>query len=114
MLAVTKRLQRGLVGESVLPEPGPGEAGQPRDRGGQRIFVVEAEQRLLAYTGESDISDKLRRHVVTRLSDEGLVIELFDTDEASLFRDETADPAPLLRDLIAIVDVEIAERSVEV
>ena len=110
-------------GESILSEPtlalngsgasanNPIQTARPRSDGGpqspeeaaEEAALREAEQRLLAYTGESDISDKLRRHVVTRLSDEGLVIELFDTDEASLFRDETADPAPLLRDLIAVV-----------
>ncbi|MCZ8334250.1 MAG: flagellar motor protein MotB [Rhodobacteraceae bacterium] len=110
-------------GESILSEPtlalngsgasanNPMQTARPRSDGGpqtpeeaaEEAALREAEQRLLAYTGESAISDKLRRHVVTRLSDEGLVIELFDTDEDNLFRNETADPAPLLRDLIAVV-----------
>lgn len=110
-------------GESILAEPtlalngsgasanNPIQTARPRSDGGPQTpeeaaedaALREAEQRLLAYTGESTISDKLRRHVVTRLSDEGLVIELFDTAEDSLFTAETAEPSALLRDLIAVV-----------
>jgi chemotaxis protein MotB len=44
--------------------------------------------------------------VVTRLSDEGLVIELFDTPEQVLFAPDKADPSPILYDLAAmLVDV---------
>ena len=69
----------------------------------EEAALQEVEKRLLSYTGESMISDRLRRHVVTRLSDEGLVIELFDTADAALFAAETAMPEPLLRDLLAVV-----------
>jgi chemotaxis protein MotB len=73
------------------------------DDAAEEAALREVEERLLSYTGESMVSDRLRRHVVTRLSDEGLVIELFDTAEGALFTGETATPAPLLRDLIAVV-----------
>lgn len=63
----------------------------------------EAERKLLARFGESMVSDLLRRHVVTRLSDEGLVIELFDTDEAALFSEDNAEPMPVLQELTRIV-----------
>lgn len=84
---------------------------RPRSDGGpmtaeeatEDAMLREVEKRLLAYSGESMVSDRVRRHVVTRLSDEGLVIELFDTDEARLFSAETAEPAPLLRDLVYVV-----------
>ena len=63
----------------------------------------EAERKLLARFGESMVSDLLRRHVVTRLSDEGLVIELFDTDDAALFSEDNAEPMPVLQELTRIV-----------
>ena len=72
----------------------------------EEAILREVERRLSAYTGESMVSDRLRRHVVTRLSDEGLVIEIFDLEEATLFRDSTAEPNQILRDLVEmIVDV---------
>lgn len=73
------------------------------DDAAEQTALAEVEERLLGYTGESVISEQLRRHVVTRLSDEGLVIELFDTADAPLFTAETATPSPLLRDLISVV-----------
>jgi chemotaxis protein MotB len=72
----------------------------------EEAILREVERQLSAYTGESMVSDRLLRHVVTRLSDEGLVIELFDTQEETLFDPETANARPILRDLAALlVDV---------
>ncbi|WGV15248.1 flagellar motor protein MotB [Fuscovulum ytuae] len=110
-------------GESILSEPtlalngsgasanNPIQTARPRSDGGplspddaaEEATLREAEKRLLSYSGESAVSDLLRQHVITRLSDEGLVIELFDTAEGRLFREETAEPSPLLRDLMAVV-----------
>ena len=59
----------------------------------------DIERKLLAASGESMFSELLRRHVVTRISDEGLVVELFDTEETRLF-DRDGQPAPELRSLI--------------
>jgi chemotaxis protein MotB len=60
---------------------------------------------LSAQTGDSMISDLLRRHVVTRLTDEGLIVEVFDIPDAPLF-DTQDNPTPILRDvLVAIAEV---------
>lgn len=67
----------------------------------------QIEEQLAALSGESMVSDRLLRHVVTRLSDEGLVIELFDTEDATLFAEDTAEPRPLLQDLARVV-VDVA------
>ena len=45
----------------------------------------------------------LLRHVVTRMTDEGLVIELGDVVDEPLFEGETAEPTPALRELTAIL-----------
>ena len=63
----------------------------------------KAEDQLAALSGESMISDRLLRHIVTRLSDEGLVIELFDTPEATLFSGESSEAEPILYELARIV-----------
>ncbi|MRX49809.1 chemotaxis protein MotB [Paracoccus sp. S-4012] len=52
---------------------------------------------------ESMQQRNLLRHVVTRLTDEGLVIELGDLADAPLFAEETATPTPALRELSVIV-----------
>jgi chemotaxis protein MotB len=58
---------------------------------------------------------QLMRHVVTRVTDEGLVIELFDLPGAPLFEGETARPMPvtlaigdLLADVLSLTTNEIA------
>src|SRR6056297_1536732 len=47
--------------------------------------LADVEQALLAFSGESMIRDLMRQHVITRLSDEGLVIEIFEREGALLF-----------------------------
>lgn len=63
----------------------------------------ELERQLLALSGESMISDRLMRHIVTRLSDEGLVIELFDTPDAALFASDRDEAEPILHELTRLV-----------
>ena len=45
----------------------------------------------------------MQRHVVTRLTDEGLVIEIFDLPDTSMFDDITAVPTPLMVELITAI-----------
>jgi chemotaxis protein MotB len=110
-----------ILSEQTLAQSGVGamasdsiQSTRPRAEGGptpgevaaEEAILREVEGQLAAYTGESMVSDRLLRHVVTRLSDEGLVIELFDTPEQTLFAPDSADPSPILYDLAAmLVDV---------
>ena len=61
------------------------------------------EEKLRAMSGESMVSDRILRHITTRLTDEGLVIELFDIDDAPLFAGDTAAPEPILSDLATVI-----------
>ncbi|MEM9968420.1 MAG: flagellar motor protein MotB [Pseudomonadota bacterium] len=65
--------------------------------------LEEIEAQLVARGGESMVMENAMEHVVTRLTDEGLVIELFDLDSASLFDIGTDRPTQLLRDLTTII-----------
>jgi chemotaxis protein MotB len=69
----------------------------------QAVELSELEQALMARGGESMTMEQLLRHVVTRVTDEGLVIELYDLPDAPLFLGETAEPTELLRDMTAII-----------
>jgi chemotaxis protein MotB len=64
------------------------------------------EKMLLDRGGESQTMEQLLRHVVTRVTDEGLVIELFDLENAPLFEEASVEPLPVtlaLADLLAEV-----------
>jgi chemotaxis protein MotB len=65
--------------------------------------LAEVEKALMARSGESMTMERLLRHVVTRVTDEGLVIELFDLEQATLFDVDTAEPTETLRDLTKVL-----------
>jgi chemotaxis protein MotB len=77
--------------------------------------MAEVEQALSAKGGESATMERLLRHVVTRVTDEGLVIEIFDLEGTPLFDVETATPTPqtveiaaLLAEVLALATNDIA------
>ncbi|MFN6979936.1 MAG: flagellar motor protein MotB, partial [Gemmobacter sp.] len=83
-----------------------GEAGndaEAAERAAEEAALRAVEEALLARGGESNTMERALRHVVTRVTDEGLVIELFDRPEASLFAADTAEPLALLRALAGVV-----------
>jgi chemotaxis protein MotB len=58
---------------------------------------------LMGIGGESMVSEQAARHIVTRVTDEGLIVELFDTDEEPLFQKGTDQPTRLLTELTGVV-----------
>lgn len=46
------------------------------------------------------ISQHLARHVVTRQTDEGLIVELFDLPGAPLFPADSPEPAEILKEIV--------------
>ena len=63
----------------------------------------QIEDALAQRSGESAMSDKIYQHIVTRLTDEGLIVELFDLPGRTLFERGSDAPTQLLRDLSAVV-----------
>ncbi len=60
------------------------------------------EEVLLGRGGESMVSEQALRHVVTRLSDEGLTIEIFALPGAPIFEPGSVKPLPVTRDLLRL------------
>ena len=77
--------------------------GQAGADSAENAALLAVQQALMGPDGSDAQDDPLRRHIVVRLSDEGLVIELFDIDDATLFDGETATPTPLLSELAAML-----------
>lgn len=61
------------------------------------------EDALSARSGESMVTEDALKHIVTRVTDEGLIIELFALDGAPLFEEGTNNPTPIFRDLVGMV-----------
>jgi chemotaxis protein MotB len=68
--------------------------------------AAEVDKALAARSGESMTMKRLLRHVTTKVTDEGLIIEIFDLDDAPLFAGITAAPTPMLKQ-IAVVIAEV-------
>lgn len=90
-----------LEGDNTAPAA-PVEETTPTEQAFEAM-VAAVEAALRAAAGESIQNRNLLRHVVTRVTDEGLVIELGDLTDQALFFDSTAQPTPALRDLSRIV-----------
>lgn len=65
--------------------------------------LAKIEQALRARGGESMTMEQALRHVVTKVTDEGLVVEIFDLPGSPLFDEDSATPRPVLRVLAQII-----------
>jgi chemotaxis protein MotB len=86
-----------------------------QDRAAFEEVQREVDKILSERGGESRTMEQLLRHVVTKVTDEGLVIELFDLADVPLFDSETATPtatlkgiAALLAEVLALAENQIA------
>ena len=93
--------QRHTNSQQSRGESGVTQNGGERDQMDADFRVVEKD--LMGRGGETMVMDNMLRHVVTRITDEGLVIELFALDDLPLFEGASAVPTQLLRDLGSIV-----------
>lgn len=70
------------------------------------IKFTDIENMFRGDSGESTVADDLLKHVFTRVTDEGLIIELFDIEGSPLFQVGTAQPNEkmiLLLDMVSEV-----------
>ena len=80
------------------------DAGEEEGPGEQLDEVLAAvEEALSGRSGESMASDELLRHIVTRVTDEGLIVEVFSLPGAPLWAADGTTPTPLMRDLLAMI-----------
>jgi chemotaxis protein MotB len=73
------------------------------DGSGEMAELKEIEKKLVARGGESMTMERMMRHVVTRITDEGLVIEIFDLAEAPLFIEGTDTAEKVTHELAAML-----------
>ncbi len=82
-----------------------GSTGVDAKGGGRGAFedFSSLEAHLLGRAGESMVSQKALKHIITRVTDEGLVVELFDTEEEPLFESGSDRPTRMMRALLLLV-----------
>ena len=115
--ATTEQQRAGLAdyfNPTIVRTPGASGEGveqqgkEPSDITLQQV-AEEIDRQLRASGGESQQLTNLLRHVVTRMTDEGLVIELGDLTEQALFVEDTGQPQPVLSELTRIIARVIAK-----
>lgn len=67
--------------------------------------LEEIAELLSGKAGESMVSDLLQRHVITRLTDEGLIVEIFDIPGAPLFEGDDVATPELQEIVLSIAEV---------
>ncbi|QHQ36366.1 flagellar motor protein MotB [Algicella marina] len=77
---------------------------------------IEIQAALKALGGESALADEILKHVRTRVTDEGLVIEIFDIEGSPLFEAETDAETAVMRTLMILIGdvVNLVENRISV
>lgn len=94
--------QNGTGATSLRPTEGRqalGLEGTGHDEEEEAANLAEIEDALMGEGGDSIVSDLARPHIETRLTDEGLVIEVFSRPGRPIFDSETGLPQPWLEEL---------------
>ncbi|WP_298492456.1 flagellar motor protein MotB [uncultured Maritimibacter sp.] len=93
-----------LAQDASTEAPDGGESdGNEAEHAAETAALEHIEDALTGKSGESMVSELLQRHIVTELTDEGLVIELFDLDEDPLFTPGTALPNDTMDQLVGVM-----------
>jgi len=94
---------RGDTGVDRAAQPGEGTGPDPGAIAAEEAAFRSIEAMLLGKGGESMVTDLLARHITTRVTDEGLIIEVFDIEDAPLFAPGTDQPEQVTRDIAAML-----------
>ena len=87
--------------EAASGETGSNSEGGERDSSDEALEAIESE--LMARGGESTVMENALAHIFTRITDEGLVIELFATEGFPLFEEGSNTPTELVELLVDVV-----------
>ena len=95
-----------MFSQDVLAKDETGQEGDPEKMdvpGTPDESLFEVEQELLGGSGDAMEADPLLAHIRTRVTDEGLIIEVFDIEGSPLFDGPTAEPEPIFEDLVQMI-----------
>lgn len=92
-----------------------GASGVEQDDAEADKQVLEEVQAVMAgMGGESMVSELLSRHIVSHITDEGLIVEVFDIPDLPLFEPGTAEPTQTLIDIAEAITAVFALVSNEI
>lgn len=89
-------ITQGDPGSGAVETSGEGKAEEQEK-------LEELQEGLVGRGGESLIAEMALEHILTKVTDEGLVIEVFDLEGDPLFEPVTSEPMPILEEIVAIL-----------
>ncbi|HVL21316.1 MAG TPA: flagellar motor protein MotB [Amaricoccus sp.] len=95
-----------MFSQDVLAKDETGAKGDPKkneDPAATDQSLYEIEKALLGGSGDAMEADPLLEHIRTRVTDEGLIIEVFDIEGSPLFDGPTAKPNPIFDRLVEMI-----------
>jgi chemotaxis protein MotB len=95
-----------MFSQDVLAHDETGQKGDPEEKtepAATDASLQEVEQALLGGSGDAMEANPLLEHIRTRVTDEGLIIEVFDIDGSPLFDGPTAVPNPIFERLTEMI-----------
>jgi chemotaxis protein MotB len=66
-------------------------------------IVKSIDEALMGIGGESMVSEQLARHIVTRVTDEGLIVEFFDLENERLFERDSGTSTPIMVEIVQMI-----------
>ncbi len=103
----SRMIRSGNGGSPLSTESGAMNGDASADQSDSLSAEVAALQNiedvLLGQGGESALATEALRHIVTRVTDEGLVIEIFDLPDVHLFKDQTSAPTDIMRAITQMI-----------
>ncbi|WP_299133431.1 flagellar motor protein MotB [uncultured Amaricoccus sp.] len=95
-----------MFSQDVLTQDETGQKGDPEvldqlDQSDQSLW--DLREQLTGGSGDAVEADPLLKHIRTRVTDEGLIVEVFDIEGSPLFDGDTARPNAIFERLLAMI-----------
>ncbi|KPP83584.1 MAG: chemotaxis protein MotB [Rhodobacteraceae bacterium HLUCCO07] len=91
------RGETGLAAEGTRADPTQSEPDEQTEK------LLQIQDALMGRGGESEVPDDIRKHVVSRVTDEGLILEFFDARGQQLFDPGGDSPTELLNRIVTFL-----------
>ncbi|HMQ92271.1 flagellar motor protein MotB [Amaricoccus sp.] len=95
-----------MFSQDILARDETGQKGDPNRTdvpGAPDQSLYDIAEELMGGSGDAMAADPLLKHIATRVTDEGLIIEVFDIPGSPLFDANTADTNPILVRLLHMI-----------
>lgn len=96
-------LKNPTVDHEARGDQGTGDAEAGEKEAEDAAAIANVQSALSAMSGESMVAEQALRHIVTKVTDEGLIVEVFDLPGEPLFERTTSEPTEITYELMEMM-----------